>query len=494
MTANKDPDSGPLQLSDKDYYVQAKYYLETARHKRENNKPLNAKDDLLKAIDLNHKGIDANPSKQMRASLHAAAAVAGLELAGLLTDYIPIDARSIMTALNQAQEDVERALALNAPHPDVVNAHLADIHYHRAAITKNHADYKSSIAAYSRAIEVGQGNIVLDPSNGKWYERQANRFMRASQIESMYAITLRENHEISRSLKHHERADAKSATAMSMRPKEQEPRHSRALILAERGATTLLVNDLQLAVELAREAHGLHPESAAINFACGRIMRAAGRYHDAIVHLSATLEAVPDHNAALVELGDIYANINLPSESSRFYERAADVGEPSPRLVNALASALFQTNDTDRAMNWLRYEIEIHPGDAEAHYNLARIHNSLERYEIALTHADTTLNLDPHNALSHMIKAQILTNLHMAHEAKPEQSEPLAAFREAHRLDPDNDAITLELARCYIAHNLPREAQRLLADAMTRQTVQALYLHLNLKNADTDIAPTSATH
>lgn len=492
MTAKKNPNSGPFQLTDKDYYVQAKYYLETARHKRDNNKPLNAKDDLLTAIDLNHKGIAANPSEPMRASLHAAAAVAGLELAGLLIDHIPIDTRSIMTALNQAQTDVEQALALNAPHPDVVNARLADIHYRRAAITKKDADYQSSIAAYSRAIEVGQGNIVLDPSNGKWYERQANRFMRASQIESMYAITLRENDEISRSLKHHERADAKSATALSMRPKK-EPRRSRALILAERGVTTLLINDLQLAVELAREAHRLHPSSAAINFACGRIMRAAGRYHDAIVHLSTTLEAAPDHNAALIELGDAYANINLPSEASRFYERAADVGEPSPRLVNALASALFQTNETDRAMNWLRYEIEMHPDDAEAHYNLARIHNSLEKYEIALTHADATLNLDPHNALSHMIKAQILTNLNMAHEAKPEQSEPLAAFREAHRLDPDNDAITVELARCYIAHNLPREAQQLLADAMTRQTVQALYLHLNLKNADTDIAPTSAT-
>lgn len=87
---------------------------------------------------------------------------------------------------------MEEALEIAPNKPARVNAHLAEILYRRARITQNSNDYKNAVSADDYALEVGDGNKILDPDNSKAYNAQAKRVMAAADVHSHYELLIRE--------------------------------------------------------------------------------------------------------------------------------------------------------------------------------------------------------------------------------------------------------------------------------------------------------------
>lgn len=488
--ANAQNDRGDQKRqSPEDYYIQGKYYYQRAQVRRKAAKYRKARDDLKKSLRLNESGMDiASANAPLRADLLISSALAGLQLAELGAERFRQDIPTVISTLDQARDNIQEALLIPPDKPALANSHLAKILHRQALITQSDEDYENAIQAYNRAIEVGNGNIILDPQNGRAYKAQARRTMETASVHCQYAVKLRAAREISRALYHHSEADKKSARAISMisSPDDQKPRAKRARILAERAVTTLDAKDLELAAELAEQAYGADPDSPRVSYLCGVVMRQCKRHHWAIIYLYETLKKEPDNNDALIEMGNVYYAIGLHAEAREFYSRAADVRNPSPSVVNALAATMFKTGDVDEAIKWLLFEIDRHPDHAAAHHNLAHFYSEREEYKISLRHAEESLRLNPNSALTYMVKASAMMRLGMANLKSPSRSEPLRAMKRAHSLKPENSAIITELARCYIAHDMPREAKRLLERATTRETMQDLYMRLNIKEDTRD--------
>ena len=477
-------DRGEKRKSPEDYYIQGKYYYQRAQDRRRAAKYGKARDDLNKTLRVNESGLESAPSNaSLRADLHISSALAGLQLAELGAERFRQDLPTVISTLDQARDNIQEALLIPPDKPALANSHLAKILHKRALITQSDEDYENAIQAYERAVDVGNGNIILNPQNGRAYKAQARRTMETATVHCQYAVKLRDAREISRALYHHSEADKKSARAISMiaNPEDPEPRAARARILAERALTTLNAKDKDLAASLAEQAYDADPDSSRVSYLCGSVMRQCKRHHKAIIYLYETLKKEPNHNDALIEMGNVYYAIGLHAEAREFYSRAADVRNPSPSVVNALAATMFKTGDVDDAIMWLLFEIDRHPDHAAAHHNLAHFYSAREEYEASLRHAEESLRLNPNSALTYMVKASTMMRLGMANLERPSRSEPLRAMKRARNLKPDNSAIATELARCYIAHNMPDEAKRLLEKATARETMQDLYMRLNIK-------------
>lgn len=98
----------------------------------------------------------------------------------------------MLAMLNQARDNMEEALQIAPNKPERVIAHLAEFLYRRARITQNSNDYKNAISAYDYALEVSNGDKILDSDNGKAYNAQAKRVIAAAHVHSQYKLLIRE--------------------------------------------------------------------------------------------------------------------------------------------------------------------------------------------------------------------------------------------------------------------------------------------------------------
>ena len=108
----------------------------------------------------------------------------------------------------------------------------------------------------------------------------------------------------------------------------------------------------------------------------GLAHRETGNYPEAIFHAEQALELEPNRPDALVTLGITYSKLGKDLQAHNYFSKASRQGIVSVDLYNNWGVSSFRLGMTDKAIQLLKYAIELQPDHAESHYNLGIAYSS----------------------------------------------------------------------------------------------------------------------
>lgn len=229
-------------------------------------------------------------------------------------------------------------------------------------------------------------------------------------------------------------------------------------LLVETGRLEVAAGNGERAIDPLERATLIAPENRQAWQLLGQALAAAGRQADAETAL-----------ARYQELSRAE-----PSDTAREARRTAEVADP---VLGALrrAGEMAGRGQVDQAIEMLRQESELTPGDPRPPLVASRLLLTQDRAEEAMDAAERALRLAPEMADAHYQRGTI----HMSN-GDPAAAE--ADFRRALELSPEHTATMNDLAVLMIQENRRDEALRLLEqivalspeDAVARQNLERL--------------------
>jgi tetratricopeptide (TPR) repeat protein len=206
------------------------------------------------------------------------------------------------------------------------------------------------------------------------------------------------------------------------------------------------------------------------------------RFPEAERELRQVLSQDPDHTEALTLLAACQTEQHRHDEALQTIQYAHGLRPDDDRILFYFGYVLLHLNREPEAEEKLSAAIQIDPFQSTYFALLAQIRLTMKRYEEALTTADHGLTIDPEDTLCLNVRAAALVKLKRADEAfatiansleqEPENSythsnfgwtklesgqyrEALDHFREALRLNPENQHAQEGMKEAMKAKNLP---------------------------------------
>ncbi len=296
---------------------------------------------------------------------------------------------------------IEKELATAAREPDSASA------WGRLAMTLHaHQFDDEAAAAYTEASR-------LAPDDFRWFYLRAN-------VE--------------------EATDPSAAAALYRQAVELDPNYAPARIrLASALEKIGLAAD---ANEHYRQAARLEPDNAVAHLGLGRLALARGDVDQATRHLERAYELSPETQAVVAMLSRARQRAGDRAGARRLAQAARDLPpllhqrDPRRAQVDLLAvdSESFlrrsktyrETGQLQASLGELRRLIELEPGNAQAHFAAAGVHDRMNRPREAVAAARRALELDPDLAGGRAVLAGALFKLGQFGEAAAEAERVLA--------------------------------------------------------------------
>ena len=237
-----------------------------------------------------------------------------------------------------------------------------------------------------------------------------------------------------------EASDAAAAAALYRQAVELDPSYAPARI---RLASALEKIGLAAgADEHYREAARLEPDNAVAHLGLGRLALARGDVDQATRYLERAYELSPETQAVVAMLSRARHRAGDRDGARRLAQAARDLPpllhqrDPRRAEVDLLAvdSESFlrrsktyrETGQLQASLGELRRLIELEPGNAQAHFAAAGVHDRMNRPREAVTAARRALELDPDLAGGRAVLAGALFKLGQFGEAAAEAERVLA--------------------------------------------------------------------
>lgn len=487
---NRHPQERSNARTPRECHIAAKSEFEFAEEMELDSQNEQAEKAFAESHSLYERGIaNANGDYPRLDELHAGAGAAMLRIVSLHSRVFGRTDECRLPQIQNARKHFETALTLHPADPAPIRAHLGKAFFYHGKAADSPEEYGKAISAYEKAISAASGAVIIDPiKNHANYRALAGYVMDKAYAHCSLASSLLRAGNPHDALPHNADAAKLSSESCGMQPDNQSLRLIRAEILAQYALTALEAGDLHLAPALALQSRDLDPNAIRAQFISGKIAIAVNDYHTAITELGKVLETEPSHKEALVSLGQCYQRMGIHSQAEKFLNHAADLDDPEPALIVALASSMFELRRVDDAIEHLKFALEMDPDNYSAHHNLGRYYCDIEQWDEARLHILKALRQNPNSAGAHMLLGITLAQKGMIDLDRPDQSPALVAHRKAQELAPDDETIVEELAKSLIAHNLTDEAERMLSAAMTRQTIQSLRLDAIFKKRPQPVA------
>ncbi|HUP25369.1 MAG TPA: tetratricopeptide repeat protein [Thermoanaerobaculia bacterium] len=201
----------------------------------------------------------------------------------------------------------------------------------------------------------------------------------------------------------------------------------------------------------------------------GRLLVAAGRAGDAVAYLEIATAAEPEDKAAWQAFGQALAASGRREQAqqalARFREldvegepglnqRQQDLADPTGRALRE-ARELLAEDEGERALELLRREIRLQPGDPRPSILEARALLDLERADEGLAAGQRALQIAPDHPDAHYIVGAVLMSLRRFEEAE-------RSLRQTLELAPEHTAALNDLAVLLMQAGRRDEAQPLL--------------------------------
>lgn len=166
---------------------------------------------------------------------------------------------------------------------------------------------------------------------------------------------------------------------------------------------------------------------APIRTALGEIFLLERRYDDALLSFNEAEKLDPDSKAikayiamTLIEVGEIDSAIERLTVLQKDDSKNAV-------LVNRLGYALLKKGELRRAEELLRNAVELSPGKAGYHINLAECLAAINKQDEALAETDRAIQLDKQNVSSWIFKGSLLSAAGRLEEAEAALNQAMAA-------------------------------------------------------------------
>jgi tetratricopeptide (TPR) repeat protein len=173
----------------------------------------------------------------------------------------------------------------------------------------------------------------------------------------------------------------------------------------------------------------VEPENVELLNAKGFALFQQGKSEEAVVSLQKAIDVDPKHwkshnNMALasVDLGEL--------EVAEAHYRESLAIEPQPAIYNDLGFVLARQGLPHEAAEMYRKSLELNPGSATAHYNLAASLAGSGELPEAEAHFKSSIEIEP--------TSRAYTALGMVQSQQGRRDDSLASLRKAIELDPDN--------------------------------------------------------
>ncbi len=221
----------------------------------------------------------------------------------------------------------------------------------------------------------------------------------------------------------------------------EDPRSWQSLGLAR-----ARLNDLKGATQAYLKAETLSPENAEIHLELGKLYRASSEHIKAEQHLLRAIEIDPGKLESHKALAEHYQSSQQANKAIRYIESALALDPQSSDLVLSKAEALVVLGRSDEALKALSDAVNVNPKDAQVRlaYGLMLSENSkpqdgLVQVDLGLKNSETPSQ----QSRAHYAAGTIKTKMSNTQGA-------LESFSEALKLDSNNHAAALELARTFL--------------------------------------------
>jgi len=135
--------------------------------------------------------------------------------------------------------------------------------------------------------------------------------------------------------------------------------------------------------------------AATAHLGLGEQMADEGKLEEAAQHLQSSISLRPRCREARYALGVVLTALGRGEEAISQYEGAIAIEPDDPDLLNNLAWLYMERESLDQAEPKLRRALELAPGHAASHYNLARLLSRRGEAREAEAHMEAAARFDP---------------------------------------------------------------------------------------------------
>ncbi len=260
---------------------------------------------------------------------------------------------------------------------------------------------------------------------------------------------------------------------------------------------SIQTGDMARAIEWAQEAVKIAPESVTALYALGiALLINTGHVHEAVA-LFRRASRRDVHNAAVHQgLGVAYLITGDTGRAAKSFQAALNLIPAMPEAAHALALVLIQQRRFDRAIGLLDDWIEAHPSDYHAKDLLASAYVGREDYDRARKELYKALRLiEDAGEGGNSEHARLIHNLGICYWRVGNMHDAANLLVRAIDLQPDASPVPYQnLARWYLAGNLPQPAEQMLRKCLEKfpadhEALLLLATALNMRgNSDRAIA------
>ena len=156
-------------------------------------------------------------------------------------------------------------------------------------------------------------------------------------------------------------------------------------------------NNWVRALEEAKTAAKLKPDSALVQRNLGYVLERQGRHEEAIAAYMQAARLAPKLGFSHIGAGNSYLARGDYEAALVQFQKAVEANPDSPVGYDALGHGSALAGDPDRAISVLRKAIDIDPTYGQAYAHLGRVYYTLLNWEAAIEHFDKAMALGVRN-------------------------------------------------------------------------------------------------
>lgn len=207
--------------------------------------------------------------------------------------------------------------------------------------------------------------------------------------------------------------------------------------------TAIFSTDINHAPNSAR-LHFLHANHILHDIKEGKILQEniEPKFNESIKHLNIAIEINPKYRAAIMVLGDAYANKNNFKEAMKWYKAAIE-NEPNYSTgYSCIGSLYFKKQEYDTAVFYLQKAIQLDSTNTEAHNNLGSSYFGKAEYDKAIISFSKAVELNPRYVDAYK-------NLGSSYGMLKQYDNSILYFLKALEIQPNNSEVNQYLGLTY---------------------------------------------
>jgi len=184
----------------------------------------------------------------------------------------------------------------------------------------------------------------------------------------------------------------------------------------------------QRALSAAQQGQYLNDKLAEVHFALGRAYIATGKYSEAVVELTRSVELAPNSDEGFRLLADAYQENNRPEEALRSYQKAVNINPYYWVNYNFLGNGYYAQGDYDKALAAYRRMTEIEPDNDFGYVNIGAVYFQQGKYSECVPWFQKALAIKP--------DYMTYSNLGTVYEYLKKYDDAIAMFQKAMDMNP----------------------------------------------------------